>query len=217
MLVFVLGAALFLPLLQRVETSRYLVVLVPALAALVWRSLPIIGSMANLPERIGPRISHPRWGRITFVGLLTTYGLMSVVPTAAVVIAHRNASYDRCMARITQHIPKNAAVMAHTMFWTGLHDRRFVSSIPPSFSEWVSEDDAAAFIREHRPEYVVQSSGLYSSVGGLGPRPSDLRATVFDRACEQVAATVHSEILTEFYDRDFGAVRAWKRTWPEGD
>lgn len=212
----VLFSALMMPWWQSVSTGRYLVVLVPALTALVWRSLPRCTTSAPDDRgRNGPCLAGRRAGTWVTPTLLVIYAGMSLAPTAVVFHDHRNADYERWMARVAEHIPRDGRVMAHTMYWTGLYDRRFISSIPPFFSDWPDEADAVAHIERYRPEWLIQSSHLFSSVGGVGPRPQDLRATPFGRACETLAARVPAQVVTEFYDRDFGAVRVWKVDWPE--
>jgi hypothetical protein len=109
--------------------------------------------------------------------------------------AHRNADYDRWMTRIAEHVPVDARVMGHTMFWTGLHDREFVSTICPRFTPWRGEWDACEHITRYRPDRLIQPSHLFASVGGVAPKPRDLRATLVGRACETVAASVPSDIL----------------------
>jgi len=213
--IWVVLSALLLPLIQPVPTGRYLVILVPALAALLWRSLP--HAAATAPDawgRVGPNVSIRHISFALTSILLVVYVAMSLAPNAYVLYKHRRADYNRWMARIAEHIPRDARVMGDTMFWTGLHDRAFVSSITPYFAHWRSEADAAAFIEHHRPARLIQASSMYSAVGGVARRPADLRATTFGRACELVAAAVPSEILLEFYDPDFGAVRVWKLEWP---
>ncbi|MGD8454564.1 MAG: glycosyltransferase family 39 protein [Phycisphaerae bacterium] len=212
LLILVLAAAVLMPLLVRVPHGRYLVVLVPALAALIWRALPPSGDAGG--SMIGPAISHRWLRRSVVVGVLGLYAAMSLLPTLAVLYAYRGADYDRFVARLAAEIPPHARVMGHTMYWNGLHDRDFVSSIPPYFSDWECEADAVAHLEAYRPEYVIQSSHVFGSLGGLGPRPKDLRATPFGRACEQVAAGIPSQQLLEFYDPNFGAVRLWRFDWP---
>ncbi|MCK4658052.1 MAG: glycosyltransferase family 39 protein [Phycisphaerae bacterium] len=211
LLIFIVAAALLMPLLLRVGHGRYCVVLVPALAALVWRSLPRVGVRSGGAEDgAGPMVSQAWIGRSLAVGMMLVYMGMSLLPTVAVGYAHRKADYDAWVARVARHIPPHASVMAHTMYWTGLHDRRFISSIPPYYSDWRTVEDAVAHIDKHHPEYLVQSSILFGGVGGLGPRKDDLHGTVFGQACEQVAARGGARVLDEFYERDFGRVKVWK-------
>lgn len=229
LLVFIVVSALLLPIIQPVETSRYYVVLVPGLAALVWRSLAYFlartGSQGMQAGGIGNEVDrsravaapmHPpatRLRKVAIFSALAVYVAMSIVPTAMIVHAQRHADYSAWAARIAAHIPKEASVMASTMLWTGLHDRRFISNHPPSFAEWTNEAEAADFIRQHRPDYLVQSSLLYTGVGGIEARTDDLRATVIGRASEQVARELNGRVLDEFYDRDFGASRVWALRW----
>jgi hypothetical protein len=117
------------------------------------------------------------------------------------------------VGRIARSIPPHARVMGHTMLYMGLYDRDFVSSIPPYFSDWRSVEDAAAHIERHRPDYFVQTSLVYGSVGGLAERPRDLRTTTCGKGIEQVVRRVPAHVLDEFYDRDFGAVRIWRLDW----
>ena len=103
--------------------------------------------------------------------------------------------------------------MAHTMYWTGLHDRQFLSTLLPHGS---SIEDAVERLKKFQPDYAIQSSHTFGALKGIGPRPKDVRATDFARACERIAQEVSYETVTEFYDRDFGAVRVWHFQWPEG-
>ncbi len=148
--------------------------------------------------------------------MLAVYGAMSLAPTLLIFSAYRHADYDGWIARLSIHIPQEARVMGNMACWIGLRERQYISNVPPyfNFSDWRSEVDAAAFILEQRPEFLIQTSDTLQAVGGLAPRPSDLSGTLFGRACEQVAAQVPSQVLTEFYDRDFGAVRVWRLDWP---
>ncbi len=215
LVILIAATALLMPVLVNVPTGRYIVVLVPALAALVWRSLPRIGRHSTSANgRVGPAISRAWIYRGSAVGMVLVYLGMSLLPTLAVLYAYRNADYDRFVARASIHIPPQARVMAYIMYWTGLHDRQFISSKPPYCSDWRTVEDAMAHIYRYRPEYLIQSSVLCSGLGGLGPRPEHMHGTVFGRACERVAARMRGQILTEFYERDFGGVRVWKLEWP---
>jgi hypothetical protein len=224
-LLFVLLSAALMPLYQPVATSRYLVVLVPALAALVWRSLPVSAEAIEHVEPGGKASrgvpTPPAWSArrsraaaaVTTLALLAV-GSMSLAPTLVVFWAYRDAGYDRWTAPIAAAIPKDAKVMANTMFWTALHDRNFVSSVRPSFGEWESADEVLAFIRTIRPAYVVQASTDYSSLGGIAPRPRDLASTIFGQACERLSELAPAQVVLERpYHRDFGAARVWKVEW----
>lgn len=210
LLLLVLIAAVLMPVLIQGAHGRYLVVLVPALCALVWRSLPGIGRVTKLWSEAVWRHTSLRWAT---AGVLVVYAAMSLVPTVAILWAHRHADYNRWMSRIARSIPPDARVMAHTMYWTGLRDRQFISTVPPYFSDWLNPQDFVAFVYKHRPDYLIQSSHLFASVSGLGPRPRNLRTTNCGQGSEMVAAAVPSEILDEFYHRDFGSVRIWHLKW----
>ena len=117
------------------------------------------------------------------------------------------------MGGVTKDVPVVVTIMGNAVYWRGLHVRQFLSSIIPHSS---SVEDAVASLKRYQPEYAIQSSHTFGGLYGIGPRPKDLRATVFGRACERVAQEVSSETLTEFYHRDFGAVRVWRFQWPAG-
>jgi hypothetical protein len=205
-LLFVLFAAVLMPLYQPVATSRYYVVLVPALAALVWRCLPVSA------EGSGP--ARPRAAAVVTTFALLVVGLMSLAPTVVVMWAYRDADYDHWTAPIVAAIPKDATVMANTMFWTALHDRKFVSSNRPSFGTWQSAEEALGFIRANRPAYVVQASPDYSGLDGIAARTRDLDSTTFGQACERLDELAPARIVLEQpYHRDFGVARVWKMEW----
>jgi hypothetical protein len=217
LLILVLAMAIILPILVRVSHGRYLVVLVPALSAMIWRSLlktwgPHTASSTSpaSSKSFLSRLARRKGASI----ILVIYTLMSLAPTSAILWAYRNADYDRWVARVATTIPPDARVMGDTMFWIGLRNHPFISSIPPYYSDWRSVDDAVAHICKYRPDYLIQASSLYPGLDGLAPRSKNLRATRFGQACETMATRVPCQILTEFYDRDFGAVRVWKVNWP---
>jgi hypothetical protein len=203
MLLLVLSSSVLLPIVVCVGHGRYLVVLVPALAAVVWEALAAAAHAAAAKRR--------RW---LLVGTLGLYAAMSLGPTLAVVYTQRGADYDAWIARIARSVPAGARVMGHSMFWMGLRDREFISSIPPFYGDWRDVSGPAAHVGRYQPTYLIQSSLDYGAVGGLSPRPRDLRSTWFGQACELVASGIPSEALDEFYDRDFGAVRVWRLHWP---
>jgi hypothetical protein len=100
------------------------------------------------------------------------------------------------------------------MFWTALHDRKFVSSLKPTYDSWRSADEALGFIRAHRPTYVVQASPEYSGLDGIGARTRDLTSTNFGQACERLNELAPARIVLEQpYHRDFGVARVWKMEW----
>lgn len=214
LLTLIVAATLLMPMVQWVATGRYYVALVPALGALVWRSLPRSGVRSAGAGSIGPAFSRAWVNRGIATGMLLVYAGMTLAPTFAIFYAYRRADYDSWVARVAEHIPRDGRVMGHTMYWTGLYDRQFITSIPPYYSDWRTVDNAVTHIEKYQPEYLIQSSTLFGGLRGLGPRKRDLRATVFGRACERVAAQVPARVLTEFYERDFGAVRVWKLEWP---
>ncbi|MCH8965416.1 MAG: hypothetical protein IIB58_10680, partial [Planctomycetes bacterium] len=79
---------------------------------------------------------------------------MTIVPTLSICWGHRRADYDAWMARVTKDVPLDATIMANTMYWTGLHDRQFLSSIIPHSS---SVEDAVARLKRYQPEGVELS------------------------------------------------------------
>ncbi len=214
LLLLVLLTVLLMPLAVRAAHARYLVVLVPALAAFIWRSLPIPLARANdSAGRVGPRMTRARGAKGITLAALGVYAAMSLLPSLAILYAHRHADYGRWVGRVAEHVPPGARVMGHTTYWIGLCDRRFISSIPPYFSDWRSEKDASEHICRYRPEYLIQSGVELSGVGGLKARSREMRGNTFARACEQVATQIPAHMLTEFYHPDFGGVRVWKLEW----
>lgn len=208
LLVFIFSTALLLPAMHCVPTMRYVTALIPALAALVWRSLS--DGFADVPLRCPPSL----WRRVRR-GVLGVYLAMAVVPTLSICYAHRQADYPNWSARVVASIPTSAKVMGHTMFWTALCDYNFVSEIAGDRGEWPDERAARNHLERLRPDYVIESSWDCGALGGFGPRPANFRRTPMSRAIEQVAAEHSARMLTEFYDRDFGAVRVWRFEWAE--
>jgi hypothetical protein len=217
LLVLAVVSAVLLPLFVVVAHGRYCVILVPALTALMWRSLSGPLATATADTKPGWLARHRRCANVGVAFALLVYGIMSLGATGAVLYAHRGADYDAWVARVAAQVPAGHQVMAHTMFWIGLYDRRFISLVPPYYSDWRSDEDAVEHICRYRPEFLVQASSIYWGIEGLGPRTNDLRATHCGRACETVAARVPSRVLTEFYDRNYGAVRVWQLIWPAPD
>lgn len=212
LLILIVLASPMIALINTHATGRYLVVLTPALAALVWRALPAkLWGTGGEHAGGGAGSRRRRLRRAATLGILLVYASMTVVPTLSIFWGHRRADYDAWMARVTKDIPPDATIMAHTMYWTGLHNRQFLSTDLPFGS---SIEDAVEHLKRYRPEYIIQSSHKFGALKGIGPRPKDVRVTDFAQACERVAQEVPYETLAEFYHRDFGAVRVWRFQWP---
>jgi len=215
-LLSILLAGAFLPLVVGVPWPRYLLVLLPALAALVWRALPWQPGIEAVKGAAPGRAPAVR-SRAAMAGLgVAVFAAMTAAPTAALAWKHRTADFAAFVRPIARLIPPDARVMANIMFWSELHNRPFIASFPPDFGfDWEDEQAAAAHIRRYRPEYLIQESQLFSTSGGLGPQSRDLRAVPFGRACEIVAGEMPAENLGEFEDYHYGAIRVWRFYWPE--
>jgi hypothetical protein len=213
LLLILVPASPMMALVNTRQTGRYLMVLAPIMAALIWRLLPATPSLAD----------KDRWRSILFVAsgarraavaysLLLVYAIMTLAPIFFVFWGYRHADYQTWMSQISEDIPSGAKTMAHTFFWTGLCDCEFLTSIIPR--DW-SEEQAVEYITKHQPEYVVQCSHDCLGLGGVSARARNLHRSAFGRACEHVASEIPAEPLLETYHRDFGSARVLHFHWPE--
>ncbi|HUU85493.1 MAG TPA: glycosyltransferase family 39 protein [Phycisphaerae bacterium] len=216
-LFLLLGHLLLMPVLIRMLSCRYLVVLSPWFAVLttVWVVQLRQGAADSGRSPAGRRVR-----RFLTVGSVASWLAVQVVGNAVLLHAYRNADYDAVCRRIEQNVAPGAKVCGSLVFWVGLHDHPYLCQ----FNEPVFTDDLAvpllrSRIRQFAPDYIIRSSDACMTLGGLGPRPTELehrdgrrsrsflarRATFVDRLLER-----RGELLDEFVTSDFGTIEVYR-------
>jgi 4-amino-4-deoxy-L-arabinose transferase-like glycosyltransferase len=212
-LLFVVLSVLLMPLIVAAAWPRYLVVLTPALAVLVWRMLPVRGGLLWV-ERGRGLLGSRAAAKVGTAAVLGVFAPMTAGATAVLAWSQRTADFGSLAQRVSAVIPPRARVMGNLMFWLVLHDRDFIASFPPNFEiDWPDESGALEHIRTYRPEYLLQESSLFNTSSGLGPQSRDLLATTFGRAVQQIVSELPAEVVFDTYDYHYGAVRVWRVSW----
>ncbi len=205
-------ASLLAPLIIFVSTPRYLVVLVPMFAILIWRLLPVPGGTRwaelNPGKRAGPL-------RLALAGLvLLVVGGMTAGATVVAASRHWAADFQPIQARVRQAVPADATVMANIVFWEALYDRDFIAAFPETFTAyWPDVESAVRHIQRYCPSYVVQNSRTFFTSTGPVPETDDLNAMTFGQAVTAVVRNMPADIVLDLYDPHYGAVRVWRLHW----
>lgn len=213
----IVGHAVLCPLLIRKGSPHYLVVLSPWLAAFValwasqlWR--------AALAPSAGPLRRRS----------LQAVALGSIALTLAVHVAgnlyllhlHRRADYVEVCRRIAAQIEPGSRVHGNLVFWTGLHEYPYLSEVP----QWTTRTSEIAErlrsrLRAFDPQYVVRSSDMCLTLGGLGPRRAQINRDfqhaadfvdyweALENLCKDSYLRQHRAVLLDRFETyDFGTI-----------
>lgn len=219
-LLLVAGHLLLMPVLIRMPSPRYLVVLSPWFAglAVVW--------VVQLRQRATGTQVAPARRRVRMllaVGSIAVWLAVQAAGNSVLLHVYRNADYDAVCRRIAKNIPDGAKVYGSLVFWVGFHDHPYRCQMNEAI--FTTESLVSALrsrLREFAPDYMIRSSHSCVTLGGLGPRPTDMqhrneapnkpwvaRQNRFeDRLLER-----RGELLDRFVTSDFGAIEVYRLRW----
>jgi hypothetical protein len=213
----VLGHVVLFPLLIRRPSAHYLVVLSPWLAAFVALWASRLWSTASATHAWPLR----RHG-------LRALAVSSIALTLAVHMAgnlyllhlHRRADYDDVCQRVAAQIQPGSRVYGNLVFWTGLHQYPYLSEVP----QWTTKtaeitDRQRARLRAFDPQYMIRSSDICWTLGGLGPRRAEINRDfqhaahefdfweVLENLCKDSYLRQHRAVLLDRFETyDFGTI-----------
>jgi hypothetical protein len=220
----VVGHAVLFPLLIRKGSPYYLVALSPWLAAFValwasqlWRAAVATGA--------GPL--RRRGLQSVAIGSIALTLAVHMAGNLYVLHRHREADYDGVCRRIAAQIEPGSRVYGNLVFWTGLHDYPYLSEL----AEWTVRLDEIpewllARLQAFDPQYMIRSSDLCWSLGGLGPRRMEINRDAqrsfdeFDRSearqnvCKDSYLRRRRAVLLDSFETyDFGTIEVYRLRW----
>ncbi len=214
--ILIIAHALFLPLLNRSGSPRYLTVLSPWFAGLI--AVFILATWSHVRQRTA---NWQRWSlRVIAVGGALGAIAINIAGTVVVLRAYRDADYDAFCARIAENIPPGSRVYGNLFLWIGLHEYPFFSDINQEFlPKEQMEPTVLSWLSEFRPQYAVRSTDPCWEIGGLSPRrqEADFRGYGVSGLGMQLKWEAESkylrhrgQLLDRIESRDFGTVEVYR-------
>jgi hypothetical protein len=186
-------------------TSRYLIGLIPLIAALAVR----------MGERLlaGRQIRHSlvrQWRVNVVAAIAVLYVVMSAAGIGLMVYRVRDADLDRVAARISGITGPQARVYGEQLFWL-VQDGRFRYGPYPLDYRWQATVED---VGRHRFDYAVRAAWKFDASRGIDVPPTTMPAWrpdyVVDEVCRQ-----RGSLVASFRDPDFGPIEVYRLRWDE--
>jgi len=217
---FLVLHTVFMPLIIRLATNRYLTVLLPFFSLLIahfYSQLRLWSHIPTPPHKMMRKVGRkvPVFAKYFPAMLLLLYSLMMIGQDTIIAYCHRNGSYKKHINEIRKFIPEQAVVCAPIFYWIGFSDHSFVTSnIRPEFkmnhkepNKWLSDR-----IASRKPDILLQTTSLLQGTGGVRGAPQTFGNVAMDSVINTVTAH-RGQLIATVGSLNYGPVKIWQLEW----
>lgn len=186
-------------------TSRYLIALVPLLAALLVRL--VVRLAGAEPQRRPWRVACGLAAALLYAG-------MGAGAISLMLWRLRSADLTRPLDRVARVTGREGRVFGEMVFWMGRERYRY-GPFPLRYDgKWIQ---TVEMVRRHRFDYAVRTAWWFSTSHGVADPPQSMpadRPARADRVIDEVCRRYGTKVA-EFRDRDFGPIEVYRLNWDD--
>jgi hypothetical protein len=183
-------------------TSRYLVAMLPFLAALLVRlSQRVFYSASQFNQR------YPTIRNLAAGGILAVYILFCTAGISILLYRTHNANFDRVVDRISAITGPKAHIYGPMIFWLG--NGKYQYGPFPLDYHW---DQTLAMVEPFHFDYAIRTAWTFTESGGIKTPPVRMREFDSRNTLDQICR-IYGTKVSDFRDPDFGPVEIYKLFW----
>jgi len=184
-------------------TSRYLIGLIPLIAALAVR----MGERLLAGRQVGQPVTR-RWQAYAVAAVAVLYVGMSTAGIGWMVHRVRGADLERVAARISEVTGPDARVYGEQVFWLVQKGRFRYGPYPLNYRWEATVDD----VGRHRFDYAIRAAWKFDSSRGVDAPPKSMPPWRWDYIVDEVCRQ-RGSLAASFWDPDFGPIEVYRLQW----
>lgn len=183
-------------------TSRYLIPLLPFLAALLLR---LSQRLFTPSSQTVSRFLTVR--KLAAGGILAIYFVFCIAGVSLLIYKTRHADFDRVADRVAAVTGPQARVYGPMIFWLG--NGKYSYGPFPLDYQWNQTLD---MLKPYRYDYAIRTGVNFAESGGI-KKPRESMPPFDPQKASDTLCRQYGTLVADFYDPDFGPVQIYKIDW----